>query len=212
RSRTSWSVARRSPRSRTWHASIPWAASATAAAGDRFSSSRSLTGTRTTDARIRGRELLREFDVLRIEIRVVLENVLHRGAPQRHRADVANREPTIGEHGLAAEDVIAGDELLLPPCEPLDASLHLANGSGQLHLEIRSELDAPRRPSLGQRGGDEAIELSAVVHAEVDAEGGDGEQVHDLRECEARRAFASVEHAMLDVLADPAFVEPEQRD
>ena len=87
---------------------MPSAASATAAAGDRFSSSRSFTDTRTPDARIGGHELLREFYVLRVQVRVVLKNLLHRCATARHLADLADSEAAVREHRFTAEDVVPG--------------------------------------------------------------------------------------------------------
>jgi hypothetical protein len=85
-------------------------ANAAAAAGERFSSSSSFTDTWATDARIRGHELFREFDVLFIEIRIVLEDLLRRGAAEHHLSDMANRETALRKHWLTAEDVVARDE------------------------------------------------------------------------------------------------------
>jgi hypothetical protein len=82
---------------------MPSAASATAAAGDRFSSSRSFTDTRTPDPRIGGHELLREFYVLRVEVRIVLKNLLHGCATARHLADLADGEAAVREHRFTAE-------------------------------------------------------------------------------------------------------------
>jgi hypothetical protein len=84
--------------------------------------------------------------------------------------------------------------------------------AGEPDLEVRAELDDLRRRSLCQRCRDEPVQFLAVVHAQLDAEGGDREQVHDLREGEPRRALAAIEHSVLDVLADAALVEAEQRD
>jgi hypothetical protein len=95
-------------------------------------SSRSFTDTRTPGARIRGHELLREFDVLRFEVRVVIQDVLRGCAPSDHLPDVANREAAVGKHGLATEDVVPNHELLLPLRKPLDARFDLLHRRGEL--------------------------------------------------------------------------------
>ena len=149
------------PRSRTWYASTPSATSATAAAGVRFSSSRSFTDTRPADARIRGHVLLRELDVVFVDVRIVLDDLLHGRAAPRHLADLPHREAALGEDGLAAEDVVSSDELLLPLREPLDPILDIVHGRRELHLEVAAELDAVGQLALVQRGGERTSPITS---------------------------------------------------
>src|SRR3954469_14384318 len=137
---------------------MPSATSTTAAAGDRFSSSRSFTDTRTPGARIRRHEFLREFDVLRLEVWVVLQNLLHRSAPSRHLAHVAHGEPAPRKHGLPAQDVVADHQLLLPPRKLLDARLDIVHHGGEPELQVRTKRDAPGRSWLVQRIRDDPVQ------------------------------------------------------
>src|SRR5262245_15522921 len=116
-----------------------------AAAGETFSSRRSFTSTWAAEPRICGREALREFDVLHSQVRVVLEDLLYRGSAPGHLADLANREPALGKDGLAAEDIVALDQLPLPPREVIEASLDIVDRRIEPHHEVRAELDLPGR-------------------------------------------------------------------
>ena len=49
---------------------------------------------------------LREFYVLRVKVRVVLEKLLHRSATARHLADLTDGQAAVREHRLTAEDVV----------------------------------------------------------------------------------------------------------
>src|SRR5262245_22705953 len=108
---------------------MPSAASATAAAGEMFSSSKSLTTTRTTDARIRGGVSHREFDVLFAQVWIVGDDLLDRGATARHLADVADREAAPRKHGLTAQHVLSLDQLLLPLVEVAQTRLDVVHRS-----------------------------------------------------------------------------------
>ena len=62
---------------------------------------------------------------------------------------------TVLEDGLAAEDVVPSDKLLLPLCEPLDTVLDMAHHGSELHLEVAADLaQTAVAPSRGaQRPG-----------------------------------------------------------
>ena len=123
---------------------MPSAASAIAAAGEMFSSSRSLTTTRATDARIRGGEALREFDVLFAQARIVGRDLFHRSTTARHLANVSHREPRLRERRFATEDFLALDKLLLPPLELGEAFLDIVHGRVELHDHVRTEIEIAR--------------------------------------------------------------------
>src|SRR4051812_45386279 len=111
-----------------------------AAAGETFSSSRSFTSTGAAKPRICAREALREFDVLHRQVWIVFEDLVDRGAAPGHLADLTDREPAPWKDRFAAEDVLALDELLLPPREVTEASLDIADRGVELHDEVRTEL------------------------------------------------------------------------
>lgn len=173
------------------------------------SSSRSLTTTRTTDARIRGGVSLREFHVLFAQARIVGGDLLHRGSTARHLADVAYREPALREYGLATKDVVALDELLLPLLEVAQPGLDVVYSSIDLHDEIRTQLDVMRL-LRAHRGHDHAVQLLAILDVQLETDSGDRVEVNDIREIKARRALDPLEHAVLHVLANPSLVQVEE--
>jgi hypothetical protein len=101
-----------------------------------FSSRRSFTDTRTTDARIGGHEALREFDVLLAQVGMVFEDLRDRRATARHLADVPYGEPTSWEHGLATEDVGTLDELALPLREVVEPRFDVVHGRVELDDDV----------------------------------------------------------------------------
>ena len=86
------------------------------------------------------------------------------------------------------------------------------HGCGELHLEVPPELDALGELALIHRRRDQPVQLLAILDPELEAKPRHGEQVHDLGEREPRRALLAIENAVLDVLADTALVDPEERD
>src|ERR1700689_5340631 len=135
--------------------------------GDRFSSSSSLTFTRASDPRVRPREDRRELDVLVLQVRVVLAYLVDRGPSEQHPADMADGEAALWEHGLAPENVLVSDELLLPRLEATELPPGVLGHAIKPNLKHRAELDPRGRLSSGHRSGEQGVEPPAIVDAEL---------------------------------------------
>jgi hypothetical protein len=85
------------------------------------------------------------------------------------------------------------------------------HGRAELHDDVRAEIEIVRLSST-QRSGDHPVKLLAILDAKREADTRDDVEIHDLREIESRRARHAGKHAILDVLANAAFVEVEQPD
>src|SRR5947208_1568691 len=114
--------------------------------GERFSSSRSFGGFPwPTDPRIGARKPPREFDILLLEVRIVLEHLLHGRRPFRRLRHPPHGEARAAEHGLATQDGgIDRDPPIAPSREREDQLPYLLHEAPQMEGHTMDEFQILR--------------------------------------------------------------------